>query len=342
MENEQTQTPSEPTFDTAGALESISSDLFGVESETSAEETSNEPAAPVGEAPSTGEAPATKPESVTPTDPAAPSTTSAPAAVEPPKTWRPEATAKWATLPPEVQQEVLKREADMFRGLEMYKADAATGKSVQQLLAPYMPMLQAAGLNPLQQIDGLMKAHHLLATGTPEQKQMLFQRLAQDYGVTLQPPGEAPFVDPSVAALQTEISALKSQINARSQREEAAVRETLQKELETFAADPAHQYFEEVATDIAGLLRSGAAKDLADAYEKAVWANPVTRAKEQSRLAAEAEAKRAADEAKRVEEARKATSANVRSRPKAASAAAPLGSIDDTLSAVLSDIRSRV
>ena len=340
MENEQTQTPSEPTFDTAGALESISSDLFGAEPETS--ETQPSAADP---APKPAEEP-TSAETDKPAEPATPvSSDPAPAPAsqtEPPKTWRPEAIAKWATLPPEVQQEVLKREADMFRGLEMYKADAATGKSIQQLLAPYMPMLQAAGLNPLQQIDGLMKAHHLLATGTPEQKQMLFQRLAQDYGVTLQPPGEAPFVDPSVAALQTEISALKSQINARSQREEAAVRETLQKELETFAADPAHQYFEEVTTDIAGLLRSGAAKDLTDAYEKAVWANPVTRAKEQSRLAAEAEAKRAADEAKRVEEARKATSANVRSRPKAASAAAPLGSIDDTLSAVLSDIRSRV
>lgn len=340
MENEQTQTPSEPTFDTAGALESISSDLFGAEPEP--QEAQSSEADPV---PKPAEEPPSA-ETAKPAEPVTPASVDpAPAPVsqtEPPKTWRPEAVAKWATLPAEVQQEVLKREADMFRGLEMYKADAATGKSVQQLLAPYMPMLQAAGLNPLQQIDGLMKAHHLLATGTPEQKQMLFQRLAQDYGVTLQPPGEAPFVDPSVAALQTEISALKSQINARSQREEAAVRETLQKELETFAADPAHQYFDEVATDIAGLLRSGAAKDLADAYEKAVWANPVTRAKEQSRLAAEAEAKRAADEAKRVEEARKATSANVRSRPKAASAAAPLGSIDDTLSAVLSDIRSRV
>lgn len=338
MENELPQTPSEPTFDTAGALESISSDLFGAEPEPQEAQPSAADPAPK---------PAEEPTSADPVKPAEPATpvSADPAPVsqtEPPKTWRPEATAKWATLPPEVQQEVLKREADMFRGLEMYKADAATGKSVQQILAPYMPMLQAAGLNPLQQIDGLMKAHHLLATGTPEQKQMLFQRLAQDYGVTLQPPGEAPFVDPSVAALQTEISTLKSQINARSQREEAAVRETLQKELETFAADPAHQYFDEVATDIAGLLRSGAAKDLADAYEKAVWANPVTRAKEQSRLTAEAEAKRAADEAKRVEEARKATSANVRSRPKAASAAAPLGSIDDTLSAVLSDIRSRV
>ena len=321
------------SFDTAGALESISSDLFGSEGEGGSDELELEVSAPKA-----AEAPAEEPKAAeTPAVETPPSPS-----VEPPKTWRPEAVAKWATLPPEVQQEVLKREADMFRGLEMYKADAQTGKSVQQILAPYMPMLQAAGLNPLQQVEGLMKAHHLLATGTPEQKQALFQRLAQDYGVQLQSDGEAPFVDPSVAALQSEIAALKSQINARSQREEAATRESLQKEIDAFAADPAHQHFDEVATDIAGLLRSGAAKDLAEAYEKAVWANPVTRAKEQSRLTAEAEAKRVAEEAAKVEAARKATSANVRSRPKAASAAAPLGSIDDTLSAVLSDIRSRV
>ena len=54
-------------------------------------------------------------------------------------------------------------------------------------------------------------------------------------------------------------------------------------EINIFAADPAHPYFDDVANDITALLRGGGAKDLADAYDKAVWANPVTRAKEQAR-----------------------------------------------------------
>ena len=205
-------------------------------------------------------------------------------------------------------------------------------------------MLEAAGLNPLQQVEGLMKAHHLLATGTPQQKQALFERLAQDYGVQLSvsPDSENPFIDPQVGALQSQLTALQSQLKEREAREAIAVRQTLQKEIDTFAADPAHVYFDEVATDIAGLLRSQAATTLEEAYEKAVWANPVTRAKEQARLTAESQAQAAKAAEAKAAEARKATAANVRAKPKAASATTPLGSIDDTLSEALSSIRSRV
>lgn len=323
-------------FDLASAGDTISADLFGNSIEPTGSgdgdpnlddggDTSNtagtgHPAAS-GTTPSEGSQPPQQP------------------ATEAPKTWRPEAAAKFATLPPEVQQEVLKREEDMFRGLEGYKADANVGKAVNQILQPYMPMLQQAGLNPLQQVEGLMQAHYLLATGTPEQKQMLFQRLAQDYGVNLG--YEQPYIDPQVQALQKQLSDLQSKLSGREQQEAAAARSQLQSQIDTFASDPAHPYFDEVANDIAGLLRSGAAKDLADAYEKAVWANPVTRAKEQGRLTAEADAKAKAEAATKATQARKATGANVSAKAKAASAAAPTGSIDDTLNAALTAIRSR-
>lgn len=255
-----------------------------------------------------------------------------------PRTWRPEAAAKWAALPPEIQQEVLKREEDMFKGIEGYKAEANFAKAVRGVLDPYMPTLQQYNIDPMAQIAGLMKTHHTLALGTPEQKTALFQQLAQQYGVQFG--GEAPYVDPQVAALQQELNTLKSRLQGRETQEANAHRAKLQSELDTFAADPAHPYFDEVANDIAAMLRAGA-KDLKEAYDRAVWANPVTRAKEIDRQTAE----RAAAEKKSAEEraaaARKATSANVKSKAKAASGTAPLGSIDDTLSATFADIKSR-
>lgn len=269
------------------------------------------------------------------TSAAAPTTPTEPA-LEAPRTWRKEASEKWATLPPEVQKEVLKREEDIFRGLESYKADAQVGKSVQHIVAPYLPLLQAAGLDPLQQIDGLMRAHHALATGTPEQKAAVFQRLAQEYQVSLG--GETPYIDPQVAALQKQLSEVQSRLMGRERQEADQARTTLQREIDTFAADPAHPHFDEVANDIAGLLRSGAAANLNEAYEKAIWLNPVTRGKEQARLAA---LETAAAES-RAQAARKAAGANIRSKAKSAGATAPLGSIDDTLSAALESIKSRV
>lgn len=270
-------------------------------------------------------------------DPAA--TAAAASAPQAPKTWRPEAAAKFATLPPEVQQEILKREEDIFKGLESYKADASIGKALKAVVQPYMHIFQSQGIDPMQQVSGLMRAHVALATGTPEQKQQFFQHLAKEYGVDLGV--EAPYVDPQVASLQKQLADLQSRLNGREQQEAEQVRSKLQAEIDAFASDPAHQYFDEVANDIAGLLRSGAAKDLKDAYDKAIWANPITRAKEQARLTAEAEAKAKAEAAERAKQARKATGANVKSSAKAASGTAPLGSIDDTLNAALAAIKSR-
>jgi hypothetical protein len=59
------------------------------------------------------------------------------------------------------------------------------------------------------------------------------------------------------------------------------------KEIDAFAADPAHPYFDELANDITKLFEAGLAKDLPEAYEKAVYANPTTRQKEIDRLTAE-------------------------------------------------------
>lgn len=278
-------------------------------------------------------------------DPAAspePAPAPAPEAKPAPRTWRAEAAAKWATVDPEVQAEILKREEDIFKGLEGYKADAEVGRGFQRAIQPYTQMLQAAGIHPVQAAQHLMASHHALSTAAPEQKLAMFQKLAQDYGVDLGAlSGEPAYVDPQVAALQKQLGDLQSRLTGRERQEAESARASLQREIDTFAADPAHAYFDEVASDIAALLRSGAAKDLGEAYDKAVWANPVTRAKEQSRLAAESAARARAEATAKAEQARKAASANVKAKPKAASATAPLGSIDDTLNAALSALRSR-
>lgn len=326
-------------LDLSAAGESISADLFGGsagEGDGSGTDDVN-----LGDGAGTGDGTGATDPAATGTPAAKEGETGTPAATGPqaPKTWRPEAAAKFATLPPEVQQEVLKREEDIFKGLEGYKADASIGKALKGVVQPYMHIFQAQGVDPMQQVSGLMRAHVALATGTPEQKQQFFQHLAKEYGVDLGT--EAPYIDPQVSGLQKQLADLQSRLNGREQQEAEQARSKLQAEIDTFASDPAHQYFDEVANDIAGLLRSGAAKDLKDAYEKAIWANPITRAKEQARLTAEAEAKAKAEAAEKVKQARKATGANVKSSAKAASGTAPLGSIDDTLNAALATIKSR-
>ena len=82
-------------------------------------------------------------------------------------------------------------------------------------------------------------------------------------------------------------------------------------------------------------------RGLQEAYDKAVWLNPATRAKqiERETLAKAAEARKGAE--KKAAEVRKATAANVRAKPKSASAATPLGSMDESLEATLAAIKAR-
>ena len=133
-------------FDLAGASAELSESLFGSSGDNAADDG---PSLEDGESSDGGDTatdiPAAKDDAQA--APVAETTEPAPAEALPaPKTWRPDAAAKWAELPPEVQQEVLKREQDIFKGLETYKADATVGRSVNQIIAPYLPMLEAAGL----------------------------------------------------------------------------------------------------------------------------------------------------------------------------------------------------
>lgn len=264
---------------------------------------------------------------------------------EPPKTWRKEASATWAALPSEAKAEILKRESDIFKGIESYKVDATFGKSMKSVVQPYEAIMQANGMEPVSTIQGMLRGHHTLATGTPEQKATIFKQMAKDYRFDLSslaaPAGEPPYIDPAVATLQNELRAVQSQLSEANQRRQAEARASVSAELDKFAGDPKNIHFNEVANDIANLLQRGLAGSLQEAYEKAVWLNPVTRAKEAARTTAEANAKAAAEAATKATAARKALAANVTTRARSGSATTPTGSLDDTLSEALAGIKSR-
>lgn len=327
-------------FDMSAAVDSLSDEL-GFESETPQDQDDLQVEIGEGDLQNAENANLTPPADNPDTPPAdAPPT---PSAIEPPKTWRKEALEQWNALPEVVKAEVLKREEDIFRGLEVYRADATFGKSLKSVLDPYMPILQQYNIDPAAQVANLMQAHHTLALGAPEQKVAFMRQLAQEYGIDL---GElsgagAPFVDPAVDALQKELQAVKSTLSARERAEAQQRMQSIQTEIEQFASDPANEHFDSVANDIAALLKAGTAKDLKDAYEKAVWANPVTRAKLVAKQQADAAAQAKAEAAKRAAAAKSASSVVVRAKPSSASGTAPIGSMDDTMQETLAAIQAR-
>lgn len=281
---------------------------------------------------------ATTPDTTTPV--------TAPAADAPPLTWRKEASATWAQLPSEAKAEILKREADIFKGIESYKVDAGFGKSMKTIVAPYENIMRANGVNPEVAVRHLLEGHHVLGTGSATERGNMLRAMAKAYNVDLStlteaPAGEAPYVDPQVAALQKELQGVQSFIDqAQNERRQTAV-SNISTAVDKFASDPANPYFPEVADQIATLIQRGAANTLQEAYEQAIWTNPTTRAKEIARTTAEAATKTVTEGAAKIAQVRKATAANVTTRAKSGSAATPLGSLDDTLNDALAKIKAR-
>lgn len=265
----------------------------------------------------------------------------------PPDTWRKDTQAHWAALPEPVRAEIHKRESDMHRGMETYKTAASVGQGLHKVLEPYIPVMQQYNIDPMQQIGGLMQAHYTLAMGSPEQKVQVFQKLAADYGIDITDDGfraSSLNDNPQVSALLSKIAGLESSVNTLRNGKVEEVRQATSKQIADFANNPANTYFDEVSDAMADLINSNQARDLAEAYEKAVWLNPVTRAKEVARQAktkAEADAKVASEHAVKAKRAAAATIRSSTSSAIAPGGAAKLDSLDDTLREQLAVIRAR-
>lgn len=266
-----------------------------------------------------------------------------------PKTWRAEAQKEWDKLSPVVKQEIAKREEDMFKGMEQYRNDASFGKTIQQVLDPFVPILQQHGINPIQQIGDLMNAHKTLALGSPEAKVGMLRWLAKEYSIDLGGLGGGPaaeagqegYVDPAVKGLQDKLQSVESRLQQDQEAREAEARAKATSDLQAFRADPEHVYFDELVTDITQLMRSGICSNLKQAYDRAVYSNPVTRDKEIARKSAEADRLKKEQDAAKAAQAKKALGANVRTTAKKGSAAASVGTIDDTLNETYDRLTSK-
>lgn len=273
--------------------------------------------------------PAADPAPVDPAAPAAvdPAATSAEAISAPPNTWKKEAAAAWIKADPVIRAEVERREQDFFKGIEQYKTQAAFAQTMERAMAPYQQTLQQLGVSPDRAISELMAADHKLRHGSAQEKTAYFAQLAHNYGIDIgQAAQHQQSVDPSVYALQNQNQQLQSQLQNYHQTAQQRETDELNSLISNFSADPSHSHYEIVKPQMAALLQAGQAKDLADAYEQAIYANPTTRA---AVLQQQAAAQR--DEAaKKAQAAKAAASVNV-PRRQAMPTAQPIGSMDDTI-----------
>lgn len=274
-------------------------------------------------------------------DPANPAAaTATPAGTPPdvaPNTWKKEAAAMWATLPPEVRAEATRREADFHKGIEGYKQAAGFGQAMERAITPYAATIQGLGITADKAVSEIMASDHVLRYGTPQQKQAKAIGLLQSYGIDiagLQAPLQQENIDPNVKQLQDQVQQLTGWIQNQTQQGQQQEVASLNSEIATFSADPKHSHFESVKGHMAALLQAGQATSLADAYEQAIYANPATR----QLVLAQQQAEQRAEAAKKAQAARGAASVNTRARS-SMPVSQPIGTMEDTIRAKLRELQ---
>lgn len=206
---------------------------------------------------------------------------------------------------------------------------------VDEVLAPVEDALRANGLTKAQYVRSLHAASQRLATDPAG----FIRQIAAQKGIDLrqlvapeQPPAEEEYIDPVVraikqetaqelAALRQEVQRLNGGFNGWQQQAEAQAQAQVTSEITQFASatdergKPLRPYFNEVKADMGVLmdaaLRRGEHLTLDQAYERAVWANPDTRAKFQAAETAAAQRKAEREARDRSERARRAGSSVV-------------------------------
>jgi hypothetical protein len=245
---------------------------------------------------------------------------------------RKEEAEAFAAAPKVLQDAFVRRADEMFKGVEQYKAAAQYAQTIEKVIAPHSSLINSYGISPDQAISEMLSSVNILRNGRPEEKMAHFAQLAQHYGIDLAAAQEhklAP-IDPHLLSLQQEVQKLSGYIRTQESSVQQQAEASLNSEITAFAADPNHSHFETVKPHMIALLQAGQAKDLPDAYEQAVYANPTTRA---SMLQQQVNAQRE-EATKKAQAAKTAASTNTSRRP-SMPVSQPIGSMEDTIRAEL-------
>ncbi|MCR4339650.1 MAG: hypothetical protein NUW01_07160 [Gemmatimonadaceae bacterium] len=223
----------------------------------------------------------------------------APAAVEAPKSWTPEARQLFEKADPALRQYIAQREDQMHRGVQQLHArfgqKAQIADEFIEAQRPYEAIIRAEGGTPIAAFKELLNAAYVVRRGTPEQKVALVLNTCRDFGIDLnkviasaneQPqPQSQPSFDPN---------AIRQIIEAEfTQRDNQARVASATDIITSFGAEkdgqgqPLRPHFEAIRKDMVPIVASlrqanpsmAKAEVLQQAYDRAVWANPDTRAK---------------------------------------------------------------
>ena len=88
-------------------------------------------------------------------------------------------------LDPDVRQEVIRRERDISRTLGETSQARQIANQFQQAVQPFMARIQSNGITPVQAVNELLKADHILSSAPAPQRAQYMAKLIKDYAIDI-------------------------------------------------------------------------------------------------------------------------------------------------------------
>jgi len=224
-------------------------------------------------------------------------------AIKPPSSWKKELQAKFAELPLDIQQEIQRREDSFHNGIAQYKESAEYAKSLDPVANEILSLRQEFG----SEQQGIKELYSLFQYAKTNPVAFI-QEFAQSRGISLDGSPVQAQNNPQISNLEQQLRQVTSYIANQQQMTQQQQEQSVKQQIAEFASKPEYEHFDLVREEMAALLSSDRASDLADAYQQAIWLKPELR---QKLITQQIEAEKAKAK-KTAEEARKAGADNVR------------------------------
>lgn len=201
-----------------------------------------------------------------------------------PQSWTPATRALFDTLPPEIKQEVTKREADIQRKLSETAQERRIAADFLGVAQPYEAHFRSIGVHPIKAAQELFNTGYVLHTGSQQQKAKLISQMVKNFNIDINELDSAlagvasPNAPASVAPeIDQRLQRIEQNFQQQAQQEHQRTMAEINKTIESFASDPKNEYFNDVAPHMIALLQGSQAPDLQSAYDQACWASPAVR-----------------------------------------------------------------
>ena len=267
-----------------------------------------------------------------------------------PNHWPKDFAAKFEALEAPAQHMFMERykdlEGDYTRKTQEIAKYKKRNEAFDEIMAPFKGDFERAGMDEVGAVRQLLAAHDYLR----KDPQNAIAWLANQYGVDMaaignDPSAEDEFADPQVKQLQQQVAQLTGFIQNQQTQQQSQVQQSTQSLIDQFAAEtdangnPKHPHFDRVRGVMGSLISSENAKDLATAYEMAVYADPELRQEQVKAMAAAQSQDNVKTEA--VKKAKKAARSKVRGSASPAAPALPANaSIRDTIQASIRQLEN--